>query len=317
MMAKIALMFPGQGTQRVGMGRDLYNKYLKAREIIDIAGDELKNIIFNGPEEVLKLSKYVQPAIFTVSMAAFEVFKELYDISVNDFVVAAGHSLGEYSALCAAGFFSFRDGLAMVKARGEFIQKASEENPGTMAAIIGLKKSVVECICKQVSNFGVCEPVNFNSPEQIVVAGSLLSVNKAIKLATIAGATKCIILNVSGPFHSSLMTSAADDMSRELEKYIFNVPSFGVFTNCDALLTTDELSVKKKLIKQINNPVKWDDIISNIIAADFDVFVEIGSGRVLSGLLKRIDISKKVLNIEDSMSLQKTLLELNRYETSR
>jgi len=316
-MAKIALMFPGQGTQRVGMGRDLYNKYLKAREIIDIVGDELKNIIFNGPEEVLKLSKYVQPAIFTVSMAAFEVFKELYDISVNDFVVAAGHSLGEYSALCAAGFFNFRDGLAMVKARGEFIQKASEENPGTMAAIIGLKKSVVECICKQVSSFGVCEPVNFNSPEQIVVAGSLLSVNKAIKLATIAGATKCIILNVSGPFHSSLMTSAADNMSRELEKYIFNVPSFGVFTNCDALLTTDELSVKKKLIKQINNPVKWDDIISNIIAADFDVFVEIGSGRVLSGLLKRIDISKKALNIEDSMSLQKTLLELSRYETSR
>lgn len=310
-MAKIALMFPGQGVQWVGMGKDLYNKYLKAKEVIDIAGDELKSVIFNGSEEVLKLSKYAQPAIFTVSVAVFEVFKELYDISVNNFV-AAGHSLGEYSALCAAGFFDFRDGLAMVRARGEFIQKASEENPGTMAAIIGLKKSVVECICKQVSSFGICEPVNFNSPEQIVIAGSLLSINEAIKLATVAGAAKCIILNVSGPFHSSLMISAADDMARELDKYNFNVPSFGVFTNCDALLTTDELSVKEKLIRQIKSPVRWDEIINNVIALGFDRFIEIGPGRILSGLLKRIDKSKRVLNIEDSMSLQKTLTELSK-----
>lgn len=310
-MAKIALMFPGQGIQRVGMGKDLYNKYLKAREVIDIAGDELRNIIFDGPEEVLKLSKYAQPSIFTISMAAFEVFKELYDISSSDFV-AAGHSLGEYSALCAAGFFSFRDGLAMVKARGEFMQKASEENPGMMTAIIGLKKSVVECICKQVSSFGVCEPVNFNSPEQTVIAGNLSSVNEAIKLAISAGALKCIALDVSGPFHSSLMDSAAYAMSVELEKYNFNAASFGVFTNCDALLTTDELSIKEKLVNQIKSPVKWDEILSNIIALDFDKFIEIGPGKVLSGLLKRrIDKSKKVLNIEDSISLQKTLAELS------
>ncbi|MDR1400901.1 MAG: ACP S-malonyltransferase [Endomicrobium sp.] len=311
-MAKIALMFSGQGAQRVGMGMDLYNKYQKAREVIDIAGDELRNIIFEGPEEVLKLSKYAQPAIFTVSMAAFEVFKDLYDISADDFV-AAGHSLGEYSALCAAGFFNFRDGLAIVKARGEFIQKASEENPGTMAAVIGLKKSVVECICKQVSNFGVCEPVNFNSPEQIVISGNLLSVNEAIKVATITGATKCIILNVSGPFHSSLMTSAADNMSKELDKYNFNVASsFGVFTNCDALLTTDGLFVKEKLVNQIKSPVKWNEIIDNIITAGFDRFIEIGPGRILSRLLKGIDKSKRALNIEDSLSLQKTLAELSK-----
>ncbi|GMO64702.1 MAG: ACP S-malonyltransferase [Endomicrobiia bacterium] len=310
-MAKIVLMFPGQGVQNVGMGKDLYDKYLKAREVMDIAGDELKNVIFNGSEEVLKLSKYAQPAIFTVSVAAFEVFRELYDVPGNDFV-ATGHSLGEYSALCVAGFFDFRDGLAMVRARGEFIQKASEENPGIMAAIVGLKRSVVECICKQISSFGVCEPVNFNSHEQTVIAGSLLSVNEAIKLATVAGAAKCIVLNVSGPFHSSLMTSAADNMSKELEKYNFNVPSFGVFTNCDALLTTDELSVKEKLIEQIKSPVRWDEIINNVIVAGFDRFIEIGPGRVLSGLLKRIDKSKKVLNIEDSMSLQKTLTELSK-----
>ncbi|MDR1511493.1 MAG: ACP S-malonyltransferase [Endomicrobium sp.] len=309
-MFKIALMFPGQGAQKVGMGRDLYDKYLKAREVIDVVGDGLKNIIFEGPEEILKLTKYAQPAIFAISVAAFEVFKELYDFSTSNFV-AAGHSLGEYSALCAAGFFDFRDGLAMVRARGEFIQKASEENQGTMAAIIGLKKSVIKCICKQASNFGVCELVNFNSFEQIVIAGNLLSVSEAIKLATAAGATKCVTLNVSGAFHSSLMISAASNMSKELEKYNFNVPSFGVFTNCDALLTTDEFSVKKKLTEQIKSPVKWDEIVSGIIAAGFDRFIEIGPGRVLSGLLRRIDKSKKALNIEDSVSLQKTLAKLS------
>ncbi|OEG69457.1 hypothetical protein ATZ36_09450, partial [Candidatus Endomicrobiellum trichonymphae] len=232
-MSKIALMFPGQGAQSVGMGKDLYDKYLKAREIIDLAGDELKNIIFKGTEETLKLTEYAQPAIFAISMAAFEVFKESYDLS-NDEVVSAGHSLGEYSALCAAGFFSFKDGLAMVTARGKFIQKASAKTPGTMAAIMGMKKSDVENLCKRASDAGVCEAVNFNSPGQIVIAGTVLAVNKAVEFAAAAGAAKTVILNVSGPFHSSIMSPASDDMSKELEKYSFNTPSFGVYTNCDA-----------------------------------------------------------------------------------
>jgi len=310
-MAKITLMFPGQGSQTVGMGKELYDKYAKAREVIDSAGDELKRIIFEGPEETLRLSRNTQPAVFTVSMATFEVFKESFDILKNDFV-AAGHSLGEYSALCAAGFFSFKDGLSMVKARGEFIQKASEENPGIMAAIIGIEESAVENICKQVSNFGACEAVNFNSPEQIVIAGTSAAVNEAVKLAYEAGAKKTVILNVSGPFHSSLMASAAENMSRELEKYSFTVPSFGVFTNCDALLTRDLSTVKEKLVKQIKSPVKWSESIKNIIAAGFDKFVEIGPGRVLSGLLRRIDKSKKALNIENPVGLQKALEELKK-----
>ncbi|AKL97731.1 ACP S-malonyltransferase [Endomicrobium proavitum] len=307
---KIGLIFPGQGSQVVGMGKDLYDKYPKAKEIIDLAGDELKKIIFEGPEETLKITKYTQPAIFTVSMAAFEVLKENIDASKFEFV-AAGHSLGEYSALCAAGFFSFENGLSMVKARGEFIQKASQENPGTMAAIMGLEKQVLEDVCKKASEFGVVEPVNFNSPGQIVIAGTVAAVEKAVELATAAGALKCVVLNVSGPFHSSLMSSAADSMAQELKKYTFTAPAFGVYTNCDALLTTDSTIVKDKLFKQIKSAVKWDESIQNAISGGVETFIEVGPGKVLSGLLRRIDRSKKALNIEDEASLQKTLAALN------
>jgi [acyl-carrier-protein] S-malonyltransferase len=314
-MSKIALMFPGQGSQSVGMGKDLYEKYPKAKEIIDLAGDELKKIIFEGHQKALTLTKYTQPAIFTVSMAAFEIFKDLYNLQNIEFV-AAGHSLGEYSALCAAGFFSFQDGLSMVKARGEFIQKASEANPGTMAAIIGLDAAAVEDICKQASIKGVCEAVNFNAPGQIVIAGVTAAIHKAVELASSAGAAKVVVLNVSGPFHSSLMSSASDNMAKELEKYNFNTPKFGVYTNSDALLTMDTSKVKEKLVKQIKSPVKWGESVKSMIALGFDRFIEIGPGRVLSGLLRRIDRSKRALNIEDCASLEKTLEELSN-ETSK
>ncbi|MDR2676564.1 MAG: ACP S-malonyltransferase [Endomicrobium sp.] len=315
-MSKIALIFPGQGAQTIGMGKDLYNRYQRARDIIDFAGHELRNIIFNGPEEILKLTKYAQPAIFTVSVAAFEVFREFYDIttdSKNEFV-AAGHSLGEYSALCSAGFFKFSDGLNIVRARGEFIQKASENNPGTMLAILGMEKSAVENLCKEVSTIGVCEAVNFNSVKQIVVAGTIAAINRVAEIVASFGA-KSVSLNVSGPFHSSLMISASDSMAKELEKYNFYTPSFGIYTNYDALLTTNISDIKQKLVKQIKSPVKWDDIMHNIIAAGYNQFIEIGPGKVLSGLLRKIDRSKKVFNIEDSASLKKTIKELKINET--
>jgi [acyl-carrier-protein] S-malonyltransferase len=296
-------MFPGQGSQVVGMGKDLYDKYPKAKEIIDLSGDELKDIIFNGPEETLKLTQYTQPAIFTVSVAAFEVLKETIDLSKYELVVA-GHSLGEYSALCAAGFFSFKEGIELVKARGAFIQEASQQNPGSMAAILGLEKQVLIDICKEASSIGVCEPVNFNSPGQIVVAGQIEALNKVIELAKKNGAKKSIMLNVSGPFHSSLMKLAADKMAEELNKYTFKTPSFGVFTNCDATLTKDPTSIKEKLVKQISSAVKWDDSMNNIIKDGFYKFIELGPGKVLSGLLKRIDKSKIALNIEGNSGIE-------------
>lgn len=310
-MSKIALMFPGQGSQYVGMGKELYEKYPKAKEIIDRAGEELKKVIFEGPEETLKMTKYTQPAIFAVSMAAFEVLKENIDFSKHEFV-AAGHSLGEYSALCSAGFFGFEDGLEMVKARGGYLQKASEENPGAMAAVMGMEKDVLEKICGQACGEGVCEAVNFNSPGQIVIAGTEDAVNKAVELANAAGAAKCVVLNVSGPFHSSLMSPAADMMSEELKKYDFTGPSFGVYANCDAVLTTDVAVVKEKLVKQIKSAVKWDESVRNIIDGGFDKFIEVGPGRVLSGLLRRIDRTKKALNVEDAGSLEKTIQELDK-----
>lgn len=304
-MAKICLMFPGQGSQKVGMGKDLYDNYPKAKEIFDLAGDELKKIIFEDPNNELNITKNTQPAVFTVSVAAFEALKSEVDLSKFD-LVGAGHSLGEYSALCAAGFFSFKDGLNLVKARGGFIQEASDKNKGTMAAILGLEKNKLEQVCKQASAIGICQMVNFNSLGQIVIAGTIEAVNKAIELANLAGAAKCVVLNVSGAFHSSLMDSASEEMAKELEKYSFTNPKFGIYTNCDATLTSDISAIKPKLIKQVNSPVKWDESMANIIKEGFDTFIEIGAGRVLSGLMRKIDRTKKVLNIEDVASLGKT-----------
>ncbi|MDD3053299.1 MAG: ACP S-malonyltransferase [Endomicrobiia bacterium] len=310
-MKKILLMFPGQGSQYIGMGKDLYEKFPVAKNIIDQVGEEIKNIIFNGPEESLKNTKYAQPAIFAVSVATFEVLKNSIDLSKYE-IMTAGHSLGEYSALCAAGFFNFQDGLSMVKARGEYIQQASQENPGGMAAILGMEKDVVINICKEASKIGICEPVNFNSPGQIVISGSNNAVQKAVDLAQVQGATKAIMLNVSGPFHSTLMKKAAEMMSEELNKYTFSNPQYSIITNCDAEVTRDATLIKEKLVKQIYNSVQWDTSISNAINCGVELFIEIGPQRILAGLMRRIDRTKKPLNIEDSISLEKVIGEISK-----
>jgi [acyl-carrier-protein] S-malonyltransferase len=313
MKKKIALMFPGQGSQFIGMGKDLYDVYSKARKIIDSSGDVIKNLMFGFNNDNLKLTKYAQPAIFTVSIAAFEVFKDMIDISKFEFV-AAGHSLGEYSALCAAGVFDFENGLSIVNTRASFFQKASEENKGIMAAIIGIDEDIVKNICEESSKYGICEIANLNLKNQIVISGSIEAVNKAVLIAKKNKSAKIVFLNVSGAFHSSLMKSASCGMENELYKYNFEKPLFGIYMNYDALLTEDIKLIKTKLVKQITNPVKWNQIIENIILLDFDIFIEIGPGKVLSNLLKKIDCSKKIYNIENSASLLKTLEDLVKYE---
>ncbi|MBR3654999.1 MAG: ACP S-malonyltransferase [Elusimicrobia bacterium] len=310
-MKKILLMFPGQGSQTVGMGKEFYDKFSASKNIIDKLDDELKNIIFNGPEESLKDTKYAQPAIFAVSVAIFEALKSSVDLSKFE-IATAGHSLGEYSALAVSGFFNFEDGLKMVKARGEFIGQASKDNPGAMAAIIGMQKDALIDICKQASVVGVCEPVNFNSPGQIVISGTTQALTKAVELAKANGALKAVMLNVSGPFHSSLMKSAAEKMKVELEKYNFVQPKYPIITNCDAQFTKDSSLIKEKSVKQICNPVLWDTSISNAIANGFDTFIEIGPGRVLTGLMRRIDKTKKAMNIENIGNLEKVIEELSK-----
>jgi len=220
--------------------------------------------------------------------------------------------LGEYSALAVSGFFPFEDGLKIVKARGEFIGQASAENPGAMAALIGMKKETVTDVCKQASELGVCEPVNFNSPVQIVISGTKAAVEKAVELAKANGAMKAVMLNVSGPFHSSLMKSASEKMKTELEKYNFVEPKYPVITNYDAQFTKDSSLIKEKSVKQVCNPVLWDTSIANAIANGFDTFIEIGPGRVLTGLMRKIDKTKKAMNIETVANLESVIEELNK-----
>lgn len=310
-MKKLVFMFPGQGSQFVGMGKDFYDTYPAAKNIIDGCDEELKNVIFSGPEENLKDTKFAQPAIFAVSCAIFETLKNNFDLN-NFEIVTAGHSLGEYSALYAAGFFNFEDGLKIVKARGGFIGQASSQNPGGMAAIIGMAKQDVIDVCKLASAEGICEPVNFNSPGQIVISGIKTALEKAVELAQAKGAKRAIMLNVSGPFHSSLMKPASEQMKIELEKYNFLQPKYSVITNCDAQITKDNSLIKDKLVKQVASPVLWDSSVTNLINAGFDTFVEIGPGKVLSGLVKRIDRTKNILNIEKVEDLEKVTEELKK-----
>jgi [acyl-carrier-protein] S-malonyltransferase len=235
----------------------------------------------------------------------------LIDLSKYE-IVTAGHSLGEYSALAVSGFFTFEDGLKMVKARGQFIGEASSVNPGLMAAIMGMKKEDVLDVCKQASQVGVCEAVNFNSPGQIVISGTNDAISKAVEIAKEKGALKAVLLNVSGPFHSSLMKSASEKMKVELEKYNFIEPKYPIITNCDAQITRDVSSIKEKSVKQIYSPVLWDTSITNAISDGFDTFIEIGPGRVLTGLMRRIDKTKKAMNVESIANLETVIEELNK-----
>ena len=295
---KIAFLFPGQASQKVGMGFDLYHDTDLGKKYFDLANDimglDLRDIIFNGPDEVLRQTKFTQPAIYLVSVI---LGKLLLQKNIVPFATA-GHSLGEYSALAISGAFSFEIGLKLVKLRAESMQKAGEIINGTMAAIIGLDKDTLEKICRQSNEKGIVVPANFNAPGQIVISGEVEAVNYAMNQAKKAGARKVIELNVSGAFHSPLMSYAKEALTDKLNSIEISDTNIPIYSNVAAKPVTKSEDIRENLIQQLDNTVLWQDTILNMIQDGVANFVEVGPGRVLQGLTKRIDRNIKSSGIE-------------------
>lgn len=304
-MSKVAFIFPGQGSQHPGMGKDLAENFAVARQTFEEANDslgfDLAKLCFEGPESDLKLTANTQPAILTVSVAAQRVIAAETGL-VPDY--AAGHSLGEYSALVCAGALSFADAVATVRQRGLFMQEAVPVGVGTMAAIIGLDRPVLEDVCQQAAEGEVVAPANFNSPGQVVIAGHVAAVERAMALAKENGAKRALPLPVSAPFHCSLMLPAAERLAKVLDGVDIGALTVPVVSNVEAEAYNDSLRVKDLLVAQVSAPVRWEESVQNMAAAGVERFVEIGPGKVLSGLVKRISRGLALQNVEDSAGVK-------------
>ncbi|MDN4073475.1 ACP S-malonyltransferase [Fictibacillus terranigra] len=309
-MGKIAFLFPGQGSQSVGMAQELAQNFEEARTIFDTAdkklGVSLSSIIFEGPEDDLKRTENTQPALLTASTAVLEVFKK-HGIKPD---YTSGHSLGEYSALVAAGSLSFEDAVYAVRQRGLFMEEAVPTGVGAMSAILGMKQEELEAITEKVSENGdAVQVANLNCPGQIVISGTAQGVADASSLAKENGA-KVIPLQVSGPFHSSLMEPAAEKMQDVLDSITIRDAEIPVIANVTAKPVTSSVEIKEKLVKQIYSPVRWEETINELMALGVDTFIEIGPGKVLSGLVKKVNRRANVIAISDEATINAAVVKL-------
>ncbi|GLI38847.1 ACP S-malonyltransferase [Geobacter hydrogenophilus] len=304
-MSKRAFIFPGQGSQYPGMGKDLADNFAIARktfeEADDALGDNLSRLCFDGPEDQLKLTANTQPSILTVSVAALRVLQEETGLSAQYF---AGHSLGEYSALVAAGALQFADAVRTVRARGTFMQEAVPVGVGAMAAMLSIEPDVLAAICAEAAQGEEVSPANFNSPGQIVIAGHTGAVNRAIEIAKAKGFRKAMLLPVSAPFHSSLMVPAGERLAGVLAAITVGAFSAPVVTNVEAKPNDDKARVKELLVRQVSAPVLWDASVREMVALGVTEFVEVGPGKVLSGLVKRVDKGVTTKNVEDAAGIK-------------
>lgn len=308
-MTKIAYIFPGQGSQSVGMGKDLFDNFQSAREVFEeadeVLGFKLSEMCFAGTPEDLALTANTQPAILTTSIAAFQAMIA-EGFPLPDFV--AGHSLGEYSALVAAGAMSFADAVKTVRKRGNYMQKAVPVGVGAMAAILGLPLETVEIACDEAKQEQVCSPANINSPSQVVIAGNSEAVDRACELLKERGAKRAIKLNVSAPFHCDLMMPAQIKLAKDLQEIDFLDLKFPIIENVSAQANTKSERVQFALTEQVSSPVRWAQSVENLIVEEVGTFIEVGAGKILSGLVRQINRDVRLLNVEGLDSLKSSSL---------